>query len=344
MRRGSVSIWLVGALLALAACTPTAPGAATSGTTTPGDSTAVPSQAAPSPQEGPLEALLATAGFGPLGASPEENWEFATALHREREEFLAACMAEQGFEYIPNIQGSPVLIFPDTPPPTGRAFYEQYGFGITVDRLISEQGMLSFNSDPLADPNIPIIQAMSEAEQAAYHLAMNGPFLGDGEIDLNTATGCFWEAIRATGGSIPSEFDGIRAEINTFFNGVTSGLFPEFSQLNAEWRSCMADNGFTGFSTPATAADLLWEEHQAMLVHNPATGMWEMEPAQLAAFSEREFLVATTSYDCQVKVSYEQRYNQIFFALQQVFLDQHRNELEAYVAHFAQMRASEAGE
>jgi hypothetical protein len=57
------------------------------------------------------------------------------------------------------------------------------------------------------------------------------------------------------------------------------------------------------------------------------------------AFTDREIAMAIADYDCRQSVSYEQRHNEIDFALQQAFVTQHRDELDAWVEYIASLRA-----
>ena len=343
MRRVSVltaSILTSGALL-LGACSPTAPSEST-GPSLPSEPS---NAAAGAPQQvGPLDAMLATAGFGPSGESPEDRLEFAVTAFRQQEEQIAACMAEFGFEYIPNVQGSPVLLMPETPPPAGREFAQTYGFGISVASPISEFGHLEFSGDPLADPNIELVASMSDAEATAWRETLygtnpDGTFIDD--YDVETSPACLWQAVRAQG-TPTEEFAAIRSEIDTFFNGILNDLRPEFTPLNAEWAACMAEQGFGQFRSPRQAETELIAEWDAIpRTLNQATNIWEIDPTDHLAFTERELSVATANYDCQTQVQFEQRHNEISFELQDEFINQHRNELEAYVAYWDARRASD---
>jgi len=345
-RRVSVltaSILVVAALL-LDACSPTASSESTGPSDAGNAANAGNSAAGGQPQVGPLDAMLTTAGFGPDGESPEDRLEFAVTAFRQQEEQIAACMAELGFEYLPNIQGSPVLLLPDTPPPTGRDFAQTYGFGISVELPISEFGHLVFSGDPAADPNIELVAGMSDAEAAAWREALygtnpDGSFLGD--YDTETSPACLWQVFRNQSAS-GEEFSAIRAEIDTFFNGILNDLRPEFTPLNAEWSACMAEQGFGQFRSPRQAeTDLIAEWDAIPRTLNQATSMWDINPTDQAAFTERELLVATTSYDCQVQVQFHQRHNEISFELQDEFINQHQNELEAYVAYWDARHAAQ---
>ena len=87
---------------------------------------------------------------------------------RRTEEIVARCMAEEGFEYIPRSAPSP---HPPTRRSTRRSTPGEAGFGITTwyGREIEPAP-----EDDWVDPNIAIVEAMSDSERKAYRAAHFG--------------------------------------------------------------------------------------------------------------------------------------------------------------------------
>jgi len=272
-----------------------------------------------------------------MGIPPEANIEqrqaSAIAAHRTQEEMIASCMAELGFEYIPFLENVPMIIAnQDDSIPTGRQWHEQYGYGISTNPPLSATRVVV---DPTmhVDPNDELRELFSSAELEAWEAAL----WGNPADDNWGMTGCFGEAWLATSG-VPgeSEFDAIRREVDTFYESINSGLVPEIAALNADWASCMADAGFSHLTNPVSAGDLVLHDWNVLLETYGEWSFddedWIVDSQRRTAFSELEITIALADYDCREQTAYEQRHDEISFVLQQVFVAQHRNELEAWVA------------
>lgn len=124
----------------------------------------------------PAEAETETAG-GPLDpylAALSYGEDAERVDHEERQGIVAACMAEQGFDYAPVPYAGEDLGEALVPADLGvapgtREFAEQYGYGLsTVSRAatVPEQ--------QTQDPNQEMVAAMSPAEREAYLEALTG--------------------------------------------------------------------------------------------------------------------------------------------------------------------------
>lgn len=99
--------------------------------------------------------------------------------NKKQQEIIAACMTEQGFDYIPFTQGGEFFAGPDVfGDLTKKAFAEKWGFGISTtvsaDGAPVEGSPVGREVKPPEDPNQKARQAMSEAEGAAYDKALYG--------------------------------------------------------------------------------------------------------------------------------------------------------------------------
>jgi len=351
-RKLKVPATLIGGLILLAACSPSH------------DATAVPEPTPSSPARyatGPLDEIrLRISGWQP-NATEDQQTELELINTRAREEFIAACMAEQGFQYIPFLETSRTVVMGDgtAPDRDSREFAEQSGFGYSVPPPPS--GAWTIGPNQANDPNQELRAAMSDAELAAWDYALHGGSLMAEDLDVAEFAewmaelaaegwqGCWgmaWEAVHGT----PDGFEVLSAEIDNFYRTITTGTHPNIAALNAEWAACMANQGFPALSSPRLLQELMQDEHHALAgatVFRDGEGIglvWGGEvatPQQRLAFQEREFALALANYDCRAETSYQERHNQISFALQQEFVDQHRPELEAWELHAESIRAGQ---
>ena len=295
---------------------------------------------APSPQAselqlGPLDEYM----FAISGTQPNATLEQSRAVRvrddRIREELVAACMAEQGFTYIPNLPE--IIIMPAIENEGGlewgtREFVEQAGFGISVRPPTTSIGGIGPAMTP--DPNETLRAAMSASERAAWEEALWG---GERTAFGAGCDGAAWQQMQS-----PDGFSDIHAEVESFRQRLQLGMAPEIVGLNAEWASCMADAGFTSLPVPRQLPFTLNLEFQALQgwvieqdefgnTHmNRPPGATDPTAQQLAAFTEREIAIAVADYDCREQLAYELRFNQIDIELQQDFVAQFQNELAAW--------------
>lgn len=282
---------------------------------------------APSPTPGPAEAYLEAA----LGFSADD----AAAAALRQEELVAACMAEQGFEYVPDTSG---YQFVDTaeidPPPGSRAFADQFGYGFAA----LPDGMI-FESTPGAEsPNDAIMGALSEEALASYTRAL----WGDDAVDVPDdggameAGGCFLEARDQVWGD--PETDHVRAGLEEEIARIDAEVAPADAGVlaaAAEWSECMADAGHPGFAAPPDAEQAAWDAWTAFndaIAADPTLGLDDGEgnvvgQGDLAA---REAALATADWDCRAAVDYDAVWNAARDRLQQEYVDAHRTELDAW--------------
>ena len=121
------------------------------------------------------------------GEAPESTvagtWESQEELENDRQRFIADCMTEQGFEYVP-------IVYPPAPtgPAVGLILYgeirydlelavklaREYGFGISLDADEWDEFIDAGSDDDLPpDPNDVIFEALSQSEKEAYSRAMS---------------------------------------------------------------------------------------------------------------------------------------------------------------------------
>lgn len=284
--------------------------------------------------------------------SQEEMQAESDRQNRRVEELVSACMAEEGFDYVPaENNGGTVVASDDLDVEWGtREFAEQYGYGISTDPWGNADAVPEDGTE-WVDPNADYVAAMSESEAAAWSEALYGPPIeGDGSEDQEydwTTAGCYGAAQHEVyeGGGVSDEFAGVQDEMDRFYEAAQAD--PRFAELDADWASCMADEGYDALTDVNTATDALytewnalqgWEdpEYQAQV----ETWDWTAEPdgppapevdeAAVKAFTEKEIGQAVADFGCQEQIDYQAERTKVDHELQQEFVDQHADELEAW--------------
>ena len=124
-----------------------------------------------------------TAGSRPVGP-PEDSasgtWESDVELENDREQFIAECMADQGFEYVPKVyapetDGSAdidLYLEIQNDPEATIEYAREYGFGtfLGADEAMQLE-LAGGDDDSPPDPNDAIFEALSQSEREAYSRA-----------------------------------------------------------------------------------------------------------------------------------------------------------------------------
>lgn len=282
------------------------------------------------PAVGPADAYVDLV----LGVSTE----VAERQVMRREETLAACMAEAGFEYVPTLANT-VFIDEDAvdPPRDSREFAEQYGYG-----LASRPPEVT--SPSVADPNADIMAAMSEAELEEYYLARDGTNFQDyvaagapeDWVDDWTRGGCAGRAWHEADELAPDKdavYLALKAEIDRIDAEVVPA-HPDVVAADSAWSECMADAGFPGYVRQPEAEDRERALSEAPDVATGAIGADGLTDGQREAFPH-ERAVATADWDCVDEVGYAEVVARVRAGAQQEYVDAHRDELDAWVERYA---------
>jgi hypothetical protein len=301
---------------------------------------------------GPLEEYFARVyGWADDDASLEDQNAEYERQQREVERLVADCMREEGFDYVPREHAGVVVGSDGTDLDWGSPeFAEQFGYGISTDPWGWED-----RDDTVApdDPNQEYVDAMSEAERAAYEEALWGPPQEwDEDADPEayeydwTRSGCYgaaqhevWDA------DADEEFAGLLDEVSRVWEQTAED--PRVRALDAAWSSCMADAGYDEFDGPNEAAPRLHDEWWALQGWDDPSYQalvdgwdWDADPdgpaepevddAAARAFTEREIAVAVADAGCKAEVGYDDGVREVSHEIQQDFVDQHRAELDAW--------------
>jgi hypothetical protein len=255
---------------------------------------------------------------------------------------LAACMKEQGFDYVPFVlpvrfsfrrEGVGVISVDDgsTPSLPPDQFAKQYGYGIsTVDKSADQ---------PPADPNDAIVDAMSAAERVAYYHALYGPAVAlqkDGtlahkELNIDDAS-CFSKAgtetedqqVTVTTSPALNAFAGLTSEMGALTQRELAD--PRMVAAMQTWTDCMAAAGYPGYTDlNGPRQDVADRTTKVMGQARDAT---KADPDELATLRSFEIAVATADLDC--RVAYDASFKTVQVDVEQQFIDSHRQELEQY--------------
>ncbi|WP_422391037.1 hypothetical protein [Arthrobacter sp. N1] len=315
---------------------------------------ASPEEAPAAEKESPLSAFFASAYGGDLSQEEQEK-KFAED-EREREELVAQCMSEEGFEYSPNLQSASMSmpVSGDEWDPDSREWVAQYGYGII--NYPGRDDMESGGEGEYVDANADYVASLSESEQQAFNEALHGPMPDPEDMPAEgepmewdwTTAGCYgWaenERGTAEDPSTSDEHKPLMDAMNTFYETMMTS--PELTGIDAEWSSCMADAGHPGFSAQMDAQTSINEEMNKLYESTGEIGttddtamtggMGMPNQAEMDALGEKEIELALVDLDCREETDYRQKQQEVQFAQEQQFVDDHKTELEAFRADLEQ--------
>ncbi len=242
---------LSGSALVLAAC-----GGSSSDSDSSGDAPA-----------SPLQAFL---GIENVDYESEEGQAQLIAEQRVANEKIVACMAAQGFEYIP--ENPEDYISFDAASPDGiaydsREWVEKYGFGVTTQRWPQEAlgpDLVGYDDEQVGqeyvDPNAEYVESLSEPEREAFYAALYGDDPGYewdeslSEEENQEAVDAYYLDYEPTGCQNEAYNSGDQAKISQFYQEFGDELNSLYEQIQQDPRyveaqdavkSCVEDKGLT---------------------------------------------------------------------------------------------------
>lgn len=122
----------------------------------------------------------------------------------------------------------------------------------------------------------------------------------------------------------------------------------EFAPLDAEWASCMTERDFPDFGRQPDAEQSinnLLSEYFPSDEDSDGPRPWELDPRfatlddpDYAAIAEQEVKVALADLECRQQTDYTNRHLAIQFELEERFIADHREELDAMKARAEQAK------
>ena len=284
-------------------------------------------------EDSPLNKYL-SAGYG------EYDEDTAIADSKQIEESTAACMAEEGFDYVPVDQSQNMSFdMDDQEDRETEEWVAANGYGMTQSP--EEVAAQQEQAESYVDPNQDYVASLSEGEQTAYYEVLYGPpqtedmMNEDGSSEYKwEEAGCSGSAQHEVNGDNPSEdkahkplFDAI----SKFYEKLQKD--PAVQELDGAWAACMADTGHPEYKAKQDAINAASELSNAL--YNNDTGEAPSDEA-LAKVREGEIEIALADFTCSEKVDYTDSMLKVQFKLEEQFVDDHKAELDAFSADFEQ--------
>ncbi|WP_019180584.1 hypothetical protein [Microbacterium yannicii] len=295
--------------------------------------------AAPDPEDSPLNKYMMAVWGGDL--SPEEQEERFAKEQEQREELVAECMTQEGFEYIPVVQdGTTFMSDGEEWKPEDREWVAQYGYGM-VNYPGRDEPMPT--DDMPVDPNQDYVTSLSESEQQAYYEVLHGPPVpedqmnedGSYEYDWEQA-GCYGYAqheVEQSNPAMADEFKPLMTAMEEFWTETHESEV--FDEIDAEWSACMADAGHAGYDAQMDAQTTLSDELNEYYENQTE---WVEDDPELAEFGEKEIEVALADLECREETGYRAAYAEIQYELEEEFIAAHKADLDALKAAAEQGR------
>lgn len=299
-----------------------------------------------------VEAVMGT------NLSPEESIRRSYEQNVRREELIAQCMTETGFQYIPVIPEQA----PTPPPPAAnvaevyrpndRTWVAEYGYagirspweGIDMGNVIGGGPALITR-----DPNQDYIDSLTDAERDAYFIALWGPPVEPGDqeglsqAEMIAQMGCWGWAQHQVAASNPQElmrseqFAPLFESINQFRQELP--FRPEMRELNHDWAVCMEAAGHLGFNYQSDAQQTFWNELTEFWNNwdwNRGEPTLDNSP-ELAEMHQREIDLALADFDCRLSTNFQARQDEATTAAEQQFINDNRAALESLRAAAEQL-------
>jgi len=257
-------------------------------------------------------------------------------------------MQDEGFEYTPQDTSGMIRSFDESaddgmPAWDSLEFAEQYGYGATTSE---DMPMNQGADEEWVDPNADYVATMSETERQAFYEALYGPPTMSGEptdeeiaeaeaeeYDWTTA-GCQGKAQHEVyeAGQIwdDPEFKDLTDAMNELWQDTQTD--ERTTQAYAKWAECMADEGYD-FANPQEAQESIYTLTNEV-PFDEETGT--QDAAALAEIREQEISTAVADRTCQDSTGSGRAALEAQFAIEQDFIDAHKDELDAMVEKAAQ--------
>ncbi len=269
-----------------------------------------------------------------------ETW---VAQHDGVEEYVAACMAEQGFEYRPT-KAPPMYTMPALLTPEYAA---EFGYGDTTEAYGPDAPPMRFSQmpgdDPAADANQSYANGLAPDAFEQYMAALNGreplPDEDVRDIPLDEA-GCRSRAYAEVSPEfrVPPELRPLEEAIREEIWWVDED--PRLVATYPTWADCMADAGYPGLVAVPDAAALANDRANAssLTLAVPYAELKEMFGEELAEVQQYEIAVATADTACREEAGWYDVRADVLAEAQASILERYRAELDAMLTWVREQR------
>ncbi|MFN0029136.1 MAG: hypothetical protein ACKV2O_18415 [Acidimicrobiales bacterium] len=303
----------------------------------------------------PIAELL---GFSADPADQGAQQQRYMEQEREVQDAIAACMAEEGFDYTPVDPSTfmgPVGAVEDLPYDS-REFAEKYGLGMST--RFEENFTVPSPADMPVDPNQAMIEGLSESQREAYYKALHGeqpqfdPTETPDSMMAWEPSGCDGDARKNIDKS-QGFYQEFGEQMGEIYERIEND--PELVAAEKKWATCMADKGFeyenpqamheeastkmnalmgmqeaTMATTMVASAESDGESVETGVTIVPGGGMGsppEVDPEQLAEMQAWETKVAVANWDCSKDLNKLRQTVQARY--EQEFIDANRDKIDA---------------
>lgn len=319
--------------------------------------------------DSPLDAYI-NAGYD-ANKSVEELRTEAAKESAVREDIIAQCMKDEGFDYYPvdwesnplNAVAEGAEWLPDDPD-----WVAEYGYGVMHSPFAV---VAAANNEDAADrptPNRDYVAALTEGEREAYTITLYGEEVNE-TYDETTGESTFeydWEKAGCIGKAghettsksqdLYTQYEDLFLSLDAMYADVAAS--DKAVELNKSWSSCIAEAGYD-FPDP-TAASLsvtqrLTDLEAANIAEATENGEEAVEgvpddsgsaplqdpekSAEWDQMAKEEVALATADLACRDETNYAETMLKIQFEREEQFLQDNKTELEQFKAAAEQVSA-----
>lgn len=263
-----------------------------------GCSSAGPDPAAPATPVDELEAYV-EAVFAGLDVEAQARLE---------QDFIAGCMNDLGFDYIPTLAGQSSHQFTEGDPAEIEVYRLAEGWGVTAESTgtgMERPGTTESVVHDEVDPNVEILDALSEVAAKEW---------------VTTSMDCSSKAMASVSieGVLAAqpELAQLHAEIMELRDDESA---PQWLALDARWAQCMTDRGYPGYTAPSLARLDFHRAHAEV----PPVVAEEIEEQRAV-----EVATAAADLDCRSELDYDVQVAGFRDERATAFLAEHKAEMD----------------
>lgn len=290
--------------------------------------------------------------------SPEVQIQQQQQIRASVEEHIAECMADAGFEYIPN-PNQVTFTFNEgnTRYPNDPQWLSEWGFGGVRDIGVEEGTLQTVQGGVgIVDPNQEIRRELSPAELDAYNemLSPRNPFSFEDEAEQYEEwnqswmdRGCIGQAWRLAVAESPAGLSG-NDEFAPLFEAIDrfrNGLVFTTTEADRDWAVCMRNEGYANWDMRPNFQSYFQNEHYRIsteIANRPGAQfarfpLWPEDAPEVQELFDAEVAIALVDLDCRNSNDFDSRRRAEIIRLESQFVDDNRDAFEALKAAVEQL-------